>query len=70
MDQVKRKLTKEQGDIVFSDPVEGLVVVPQDKLDAVLDLVPKLVKADAKVREDIGGGSLVKDAFAKHRADL
>ncbi|KAI9725869.1 MAG: hypothetical protein M1828_002498 [Chrysothrix sp. TS-e1954] len=55
------------GDFVFSDPIEGLVVIPEDKLDAVLELVPKLVKADERVQEDVENGVSVKEAFTKHR---
>jgi len=63
-------LIRKQGDIVFADPVEGVVVIPQDKMDAVLELLPRLTAADDKVKEDVERGSLVKDAFEKHRRDL
>lgn len=56
-----------QGDIVFSDPEEGVVVIPQDKLDNVMDLMPKLVAADDKVKDEVAAGMTVKEAFAKHR---
>ncbi len=56
-----------QGDIVFCDPVEGVVVIPQDLLDAVLELLPNLVKADDRVKEDMKNGISVQEAFAKHR---
>ena len=52
----------------MSDPVEGVVVVPQDKLDSVLDIAPKLVKADDRVKEEVEKGMMVKDAFAKFRS--
>lgn len=62
-----RGLTIKPGDIIFSDPAEGIVSIPQEKLDEVIELVPKLVEADDKVKEDVLAGSTVKEAFAKHR---
>ncbi|PGG99975.1 hypothetical protein AJ80_09262 [Polytolypa hystricis UAMH7299] len=56
------------GDIVFCDPLEGAVVIPKALLDDVLTLMPKLVAADDKVKEDVLNGSTVFDAFKKHRA--
>lgn len=50
--------------------MEGVVVIPQDKLDAVSDLVPKLVHADNKVKEDVEEGIPVKEAFANHRSNV
>lgn len=55
------------GDIVFCDPLEGVVVIPQDLADQVIDLIPKLVSADDKVKEDVEKGSTVQAAFKKHR---
>jgi len=43
------------------------VVIPQDKLDATLELLPKLTSADDKVKEEVEKGMSVKEAFAKHR---
>ena len=63
-------LIREQGDIILADPVEGVVVIPQDKLDAVLELLPRLMTADDNVKEEVERGSLVKDAFEKHRRGL
>lgn len=56
-----------QGDILFCDPLEGVVVIPAALLDEVLELMPKLVAADDKVKEDVLAGSTVFDAFKKHR---
>jgi len=56
-----------QGDIIFADPIEGVVVIPQDKLDATLELLPKLTSADDKVKEEVEKEMSVKEAFAKHR---
>ncbi|KAI9659765.1 MAG: hypothetical protein M1831_003663 [Alyxoria varia] len=58
------------GDLIFSDPVEGVVVIPQEKLHAVVELVPKLVHADDRVTKDVEAGMTVKDAFAKHRSNI
>lgn len=55
------------GDIVFSDAREGVVVIPQEKLEEVLQLLPRLVKADDAVIESVKNGMPVKEAFAKYR---
>lgn len=52
---------------MFCDPVEGVVVIPQALLNAVLELLPKLVEADDHVKEDVKKGLSVQEAFAKHR---
>ncbi|KAL1621741.1 hypothetical protein SLS54_005264 [Diplodia seriata] len=43
------------------------VVIPKDKVDAVLELIPKLVDADEKCMADVLAGGTVKEAFATHR---
>ncbi|KAF6811038.1 DlpA domain-containing protein [Colletotrichum sojae] len=58
------------GDLVFADPVNGVVVIPQDKVDQVLELLPKLTAADDKVKEDVLNGTSVYDAFKTHRSNL
>ncbi|KAK2768424.1 hypothetical protein FQN54_000279 [Arachnomyces sp. PD_36] len=55
------------GDIVFCDPVQGVVVIPKSLLEDVLALMPKLVAADDKVKQDVLKGSTVFEAFRKHR---
>ncbi|KAG6087471.1 hypothetical protein E4U30_007163 [Claviceps sp. LM220 group G6] len=55
------------GDIAFQDPVNGVVIIPRDKLDRVLDLLPGLTAADERVKEDILKGVSVYEAFARHR---
>jgi len=57
-----------QGDIVFCDALEGIVAIPKDLVDDVIDLMPKLVHADEKVKEDVQAGSSVFEAFKKHRS--
>ena len=56
-----------QGDIVFCDGLEGVVAIPKDLLDDLIDLMPKLVHADDRVKEDVQRGSSVFEAFKKHR---
>lgn len=56
-----------KGDIMFCDPVEGIVAIPQDKVDEVLELLPTLTVADDKVKEAVEAGMTVKEAFTKHR---
>ena len=52
---------------MFCDPLEGVVVIPAGLLEDVLTLMPKLVAADDKVKEDVLNGSTVFEAFRKHR---
>lgn len=56
-----------QGDIVFLDPEEGVVVIPRDLLDETLSLMPKLVSADDKVKDAVINGMTVAEAFKKFR---
>lgn len=61
-------LNTPQGDIIFCDPLEGIVVIPQGLVDKVLELMPKIVEADDKVKEDVMAGRTVVEAFKKHRS--
>ncbi|OLN85204.1 4-hydroxy-4-methyl-2-oxoglutarate aldolase [Colletotrichum chlorophyti] len=58
------------GDLVFADPVNGVVAIPKDKIDAILELLPRLTAADDKVKEDVLKGTSVHDAFKAHRSNL
>ncbi|KAF4964939.1 hypothetical protein FSARC_7211 [Fusarium sarcochroum] len=58
------------GDLAFSDPINGVVVIPQDKVSAVLELLPKLTAADGKVKEDVVKGKTVYESFKLHRSNL
>ena len=58
------------GDLVFCDPANGVVIIPQDKVDEVVDLLPKLTSADDRVKEDVAGGMSVHEAFKTHRGKL
>ncbi len=52
---------------MFCDPAEGVVAIPRDLLDALLEVLPRLVEADDRVKEDVKNGVSVQEAFAKHR---
>lgn len=60
-------VTVAPGDIVFCDPVEGVVVIPHKLVAPVIELMPKLVQADDRVKEAVEAGSLVQTAFSKFR---
>lgn len=55
------------GDIVFCDPLEGVVIIPQGLVDQVIDYMPTRVAADEKVKEAVEAGSEVQAAFKKYR---
>lgn len=55
------------GDVAFSDPGNGVVIIPRDKVGQVLELLPSLVAADARVKEDVVKGMSVYEAFKLHR---
>jgi regulator of RNase E activity RraA len=55
------------GDLVFSDAVNGVIVIPLEKVDQVIEMLPRLMKADDKVKEDVAKGMTVQEAFKKHR---
>lgn len=57
------------GDLVFCDD-NGVVVIPQSHIARVVELLPKIVGADDKVKEDVEAGVSVKEAFKKHRSNL
>ncbi|RAH43266.1 RraA family protein [Aspergillus brunneoviolaceus CBS 621.78] len=60
----------EPGDIIVCDPVEGVVAIPRDLLDAVLETMPKLVAMDDRVKEAVGQGVSVLDAFKRFRGKI
>jgi regulator of RNase E activity RraA len=58
----------EAGDVIMIDPFEnGVVAIPQGKVDEVLELLPMLVEADEKVMQDVEQGVTVQEAFKRHR---
>lgn len=44
-----------------------MVAIPKELLDSVLDLIPKLVAQDEKVKADVENGAPVFEAMKKHR---
>eukprot|EP01104_Vermistella_antarctica_P002713 TRINITY_DN12931_c0_g1_i1.p1 TRINITY_DN12931_c0_g1~~TRINITY_DN12931_c0_g1_i1.p1 ORF type:complete len:270 (+),score=38.63 TRINITY_DN12931_c0_g1_i1:104-913(+) len=54
------------GDIVVGD-VNGVVVIPRDRLGEVVQLVKQLAEIDAKCMKDITSGRRVDETFAEHR---
>lgn len=52
---------------MFCDPLEGVVVIPQELLDDVLELCPKLIAQDDKVKAEVEKGMSVFEAMKKHR---
>ena len=42
-------------------------MIPKNLLDDVLQLMPKLVAADDRVKEEVAKGMTVFEAFKKHR---
>lgn len=55
------------GDLVFLDAVDGVAIIPQEKVDEVVAMLPKLIEADDRVKEDVEKGMTVQEAFKKHR---
>jgi regulator of RNase E activity RraA len=57
-----------QGDIIFCDPLEGVVAIPRELLGQVLELMPKLIAMDDQAKEAVAQGMSVTDAFKKFRS--
>ncbi|ELR09868.1 hypothetical protein GMDG_04348 [Pseudogymnoascus destructans 20631-21] len=55
------------GDVVVADPGNGVVVIPAEKVGEVLALLPGLAVADGRVKEAVGGGMGVGEAFKRFR---
>lgn len=61
--------TVEPGDIIMIDPFEnGVVAVPQGKIDELLELLPELIGADERVIADVEQGVSVQEAFKRYRS--
>jgi hypothetical protein len=43
------------------------VIIPQDAITRVIEMLPGLVGADDRVKEDVAKGIAVQEAFQKHR---
>ena len=55
------------GDIVFCDPLNGVVAIPAPLLDDVLRILPSLVDSDELVKSAVAEGMSVQEAFATFR---
>ncbi|POS88044.1 hypothetical protein EPUL_000303 [Erysiphe pulchra] len=55
------------GDVIFCDSINGVVVIPQERMREVVDILPTLMEMDDRVKKDVMSGVSVYDAFAKHR---
>ena len=60
-------ITISPGDILFCDPLEGVVVIPASQLEEVIELMPKLVVAVDNVKAAVAEGMTVAEAFKKFR---
>ncbi|QSZ34700.1 hypothetical protein DSL72_007555 [Monilinia vaccinii-corymbosi] len=56
------------GDLAFCDPKNGIVIIPRAKVADVISILPSLVGADDRVKEEVKKGMSVREAFKKHRA--
>ena len=57
----------EPGDLVFADPANGVIIIPQNLVTKVIEMLPSLIEADDRVKEDVAKGMTVQEAFKKHR---
>lgn len=55
------------GDLVVSDPMNGVVVIPQENVEDVLELLPRSFEADEMVKGGVKGGMSVAEAFETFR---
>ncbi|KFY14805.1 hypothetical protein V492_02404 [Pseudogymnoascus sp. VKM F-4246] len=60
-------VTVRAGDVVVADPGNGVVVIPAERVEEVLQLLPKLGEADEKVKGAVKAGMGVGEAFKKFR---
>ncbi|KAK6436082.1 hypothetical protein LTR95_007734 [Oleoguttula sp. CCFEE 5521] len=56
------------GDIMVADEAErGITIIPTDKLEDVMKLLPGLKEADDNVLKDVNAGVDLNEAFKRHR---
>lgn len=53
--------------MMFCDPLEGIVAIPADKYEQVLDLLPKLRQQEELVKQHVAGGGSLGEAIKKYR---
>ncbi|KAG9302704.1 hypothetical protein G9A89_005178 [Geosiphon pyriformis] len=53
-------------DLIVAD-LNGVVCIPKEYLDHVLDLSKKQVNIDTKIKQDLGKGISIAEAFKRHR---
>ncbi|CAL5875111.1 uncharacterized protein PFLUO_LOCUS9415 [Penicillium psychrofluorescens] len=63
-------LTVSPGDIVFCDPLEGVVVIPRELLGPVMEIMPRLTRMDEKAKQAVAQGMSVTEAFTTFRSPL
>ncbi|KAJ5460316.1 uncharacterized protein N7458_001868 [Penicillium daleae] len=61
-------VTVSPGDIIFCDPMEGVVAIPRDLLEPVMELMPKLISMDDQAKNAVAQGMTVAEAFKTFRA--
>lgn len=44
-----------------------MVIIPKDKVSKVIEMLPGLMDADDKIKEDVSKGMSVFESFKKHR---
>ena len=52
---------------MFSDATNGVIIIPASEVAKVIEMLPGLVGADDRVKEDVTQGVTVQEAFKKHR---
>ncbi|BFZ60524.1 hypothetical protein YB2330_001560 [Saitoella coloradoensis] len=57
------------GDVIIAD-LDGVVCCPKEKVEEVLELMPKLTIADDNVMGDVKNGVSIAEAFKTHRGKL
>ena len=55
-----------RGDLVFGD-IDGIVIVPGDVVDQVVEKALEKVSAENTVRDEIRAGDALVDIFARHK---
>ena len=60
-------LDVKSGDIVFCDPVEGVVVIPQELIEDVVRFLPGHVKSEEAIKSAVKDCMSVSEAFRRFR---